>query len=512
MKSATTTLLALVFGCSVVLTEAADFSEASSRASQRSAASQRESIGAESVVELIVTSQESNPFLPWQKMHPNLRQGYGVIVGDSQVLTTESIVRNHTMVEIRKAGTGEKIPAAVKISDCQANVALLKILDPEKRDGLVPLKFTDHVSKNAEVEIIQFDETSQIQHGEAEVVQIAITQLPYAPYHSLTFSLLIELNVNGEGAAVISNGKLAGLIMRYDNTTRTGAMLPYCVLKHFIEDAEEPPYKGFAFAGFIWSPLIDPAKRAYLNVNRDEQGILVLECLAGTGAFETLKSNDVIIEWDGQAIDNLGFYEDPDFGRLALPYLVKGRRKPGDVVPVKIIRDRTNTTLNVKLGQLSDAYPLIPENVTNEQVEYLIDGGFVIRELTGRYLKAYGPQWKRNVDSRLVHLYLTQKDTPETLGDRVVILAAVLPDQINIGYHHFRDAIITKLNGKSIRNMTDVFRTVDMDGSIERLTLQSVGVDLVLDQDELATANSRLARLYRIPSLRYQRKPSGGIE
>lgn len=458
------------------------------------------------IVQVIVTFQEHDSSLPWKKRRPGVRSGYGVIIGNSQVVTTESLVRNHKLVELRRVRKGEKITAAVEMSDCQVNLALLKIPSGTDAAAIVPMRLAETVPGKAEVEIVQFDETAQTQRGDGRVSQIAVSKLPKAPYRSLVFNLMTDMSVNGEGAAVIYEGRLAGLIMRYNRNTQTGSMLPYPVLRHFLNDAAELPYRGFACAGFLWTSLVDPGKRAYLNVEHNGRGILVLSCLPDTGAFEALKPNDVILEWDGHVIDNLGFYEDPEFGRLELSYLIKGRREPGDVVPVTIIRDRSQTTVNLELGRRTDSANLIPENVTGEQAEYLVNGGFIIRELTGRYLHAGGGDWKRTVDPRLVHLYLTRRHITERPGDRVVILSGVLPDPINIGYqHHFHNTVITSLNGRPVRNMADVFRVVDRDRNVMRLTLQSVGVELVLDQEELAAANSRLKRLYRLPKFRYQR-------
>ena len=109
----------------------------------------------------------------------------------------------------------------------------------------------------------------------------------------------------------------------------------------------------------------------------------------------------------------------------------------------------------------------------------------------------------------MVHTYLAAKHAASAVSEHVVILSGILPDPINIGYQQrFRDEIITAVNGQAVSNMTDVFRIADRDGSLRRLTLKSVGADLVLDEDELAVANARLARQYRVPALRYQQKPS----
>jgi hypothetical protein len=218
---------------------------------------------------------------------------------------------------------------------------------------------------------------------------------------------------------------------------------------------------------------------------------------------------DVILEWDGYPIDNLGFYEDPDFGRLAMPYLVRGRRKPGDVVPVRLIRDRASVVVRVPLRRLLDETALIPENVGDKPEEYLVEGGLIFRELTGRYIRAHGASWYQMLDPRLVHLYFTRRYVPEQKGDRVVLLSGVLPDPVNIGYQHLRDAIVTAVNGRPIRNLRDLFSVAVADRRIERIALRSFGIELAFDPRELPEANARIARLYRIPQLRRQNTPPG---
>jgi len=460
------------------------------------------------IVQILTTFQEYSSFAPWQKRDPGLRIGYGVAISETEVLTTENLVRNSTLVELRRTGSGEKIQATVVLSDEQANLALLKISDPGSATKFVPIPVMDSLSRTGDVSILQFDETTQIQKGKAQIVQVSVKSLPTAPYPALAFTLLTELNINGEGAVAVRDGKLAGLIMSYDRGTRTGNMLPCVTIKHFLEDARQLPYKGFPSAWFLYMPLIDPAKRKYHKANDENNGILVLKCLPSAGTTESLMPNDVILEWDKYQIDNLGFYEDPDFGRLAFFYLIMGRRSPGDMVPAKIIRNGQETNITVQLTRRTDRESLVPENVTHEREEYLVEGGFVIRELSANYLLSYGSDWQKYVDPRLVNIYLTKRLSPEKPGDRVVILASVLPDPINIGYQNLRNQIITRINDKPVRNMTDVFKIVKEDGHVQRVSLQSSDVELVLDQATLGDANTNLARQYRIPRLRYQRGSS----
>jgi len=461
----------------------------------------------DSLVEVLVTYQEFDPFLPWQKRRPGHRKGYGVAVGDGLVFTAEGLVRNQTLVELRRAGKGEKMAAAVVMADCRLGCALLRI-DTSQSDpapGLVPMEIAPGLPADASVEIVQFDETRRLQRGTGRVIQTAMKNLPSAPYSSLCFSVLTDLDINEEGAAVVHDGRLAGVLLHYDSQKRTGWMVPYSIMARFIQDARVEPYDGVASAGFTWKQLVDPAKRAYLGVTNGGHGILVLNCMPDSGASETLQPNDVILRWDGHRVDNLGFYEDPEYGRLSMPFLIMGRRKPGDMVPARILRDGKEMDVEVRLGRWSDADALIPENVAGRQPEYLVEGGMILLELTGKYLKAHGSNWQGRVDPRLTQLYLTKRLSPDNKGDRVVILTGVLPDTINVGYQGFRNAIVTAANRDAVKNMAEVFRIVDRDGRLERLSLQSIGVDLVLDEGQLEEANARLAEQYRLSSRRFKR-------
>ena len=87
----------------------------------------------------------------------------------------------------------------------------------------------------------------------------------------------------------------------------------------------------------------------------------------------------------------------------------------------------------------------------------------------------------------------------------MVILSAVLDDPINIGYQHLGNQIITAVNGQSVSNIKDIFKIAKKDGRLERISLHSVGVDVVIDGSELSLANKRLSKLYRVPTLRYEK-------
>lgn len=456
------------------------------------------------VVSVATTHQEYDQAMPWRKSRPSVRHGYAVRVGEKTFLTTESLVRNHRLVEIKKARTGEKIAAQVLLADVQVNLALLSTDGATSLNDLRTFVPLTELAPDAELEVLQFDENRQLQRGNGRVIRVTMAPLPSAPYRSLTMQLLTDVNVNGEGAPMLAGEKLAGLVMDYDKSTRTGSVVPFPVLQRFLADATAAPYAGIASAGFVSAPLVDPTKREFLGVETPGIGFAVMMCHPQSGAATALEPNDVILEWDGYAVDNLGYYQDREFGRLDFSYLIKGRRRPGDSVPVSVARNKQIRKVAVPLTVFRDEHNLIPEDPTAVQPEYLVTGGFVLRECTGHLLKSYGPNWRSRAPPRLVNLYDTRRLRPAQPGDRVVMVAQILRDPINIGYEYFIGRVVEGVNGQQVRNLRDVFRIHRESGAITRLKLARLDVEIVFDAEQLPEAHRRLARAYGIPALRLQ--------
>ena len=454
------------------------------------------------LVGVLVTHQQQNPYLPWQSGRPGGRHGYGIFISSNRVLTTEHLVRNHTLVEIRHPRAGEKITATVEIADHRLNLAILQV-EAGAANANPRLPLGPRCIVNDNVTIYQIDADNDIQAVDATVSRISVSSLPDAPSSLLTYRLLSDLNILNEGAPVMKNGELAGIVVSYEASSRIAVMISHPFIPRFLEDAATQPYKGPASAGFVWRALLDPAKRRYLGVADRTGGIQVITAIKGTPSGDVLRSSDVILTWDGHELDNLGYYEDPDYGRLELSHLVKGRGRPGQSVPITIVREGETMEIDLVLTGDLASLSLVPENVRAEKADYLIEGGLILRELDVFFMRARGGDWRSKVDSRFLHFYLSGGGDHEP-GDRVVILTGMLPDPINVGYHQFRNEVITAVNGMPIRNMKDVFRIADEQGQLHRFTLYGTDIELILDRDQIAEANDRLAKGYSITDLRFE--------
>jgi hypothetical protein len=157
--------------------------------------------------------------------------------------------------------------------------------------------------------------------------------------------------------------------------------------------------------------------------------------------------------------------------------------------------------VDVVLDAYDDSRALIPQNIEGRQAQYLVEGGILLRELTADYLMAPGARWMVANNPRFVNLFLSRAQFPDKPGDRVVIMADILPDMINKGYQQIHDDIVTKVNGQPISSLKDVFAIRRRDGAITRITLTNMGVDIVLDPAALEEANRRISKQYRIHQL-----------
>ena len=53
---------------------------------------------------------------------------------------------------------------------------------------------------------------------------------------------------------VVHNGRLTGLLLRYDPRTQNVDVVPAPVIQHFLHDAADKNYGGFPRAGLLFAP------------------------------------------------------------------------------------------------------------------------------------------------------------------------------------------------------------------------------------------------------------------
>ena len=119
---------------------------------------------------------------------------------------------------------------------------------------------------------------------------------------------------------------------------------------------------------------------------------------------------------------------------------------------MNVFREGQSQKLEVVLDRRDEKDQLVPAYTFGKGPAYLVKGGLLFQELTRPYLETYGENWQSQAPLALLDVYENPQKY-ESRGRRIVVLAGVIPTPATVGYETLRDIIVTKVNGKDIKDM-----------------------------------------------------------
>jgi S1-C subfamily serine protease len=419
-------------------------------------------IRTDALVKVNASIQQYHPYLPWQKQSPGGRRGLGVVMPNKRVLVTAQMATDATYIELELPETEAKIPARVVGIDYEANLALLEGAADEKRVGsffskLKPIEVEDRVSKGDMLNIWQSDRV-----GDLIVTPLRVSKILTSPYvvdgsNYLVYEAqgIIRSEGNSFTLPVVKGGKLAGLLLRYDSKNQLTTILPGSIISHFLKDIADGNMEGFPSLGAQFQQTMDEQFREYLGLKPDQGGMYVSAVVKGnTADLLGLRKGDIVLSINGFAVDSRGDYIDPDFGRLNMSHIVRGKAYVGDPVEIKVIREGTELTLKGKLIRKQPQDYLVWPYLFDRGPNYLVHGGLVFQELSKPYLDGFRENQNADV-SRLSYLADHPEEMEEQGRKKLVFLSIVLPTPSAQGYTNLGGNIINKINGKPILQLAD---------------------------------------------------------
>ena len=193
-----------------------------------------------SLIRVNVTQQPWNYRIPWQKVSPSSRRGLGVLVDEkNHILVTAQLVADATYIELEAADTGRKLTAKVQAVDYEANLALLLPTQAagDFFAGLKPIQLDTQARQGDSLELWQLGRV-----GDLIATKLSLNKVQTARYFVESSQFLVYETygiIRAEGNSftlpVIRDGKLAGLLLRYDSKNQAATVLP---------PAEAPTYGG----------------------------------------------------------------------------------------------------------------------------------------------------------------------------------------------------------------------------------------------------------------------------
>jgi S1-C subfamily serine protease len=465
----------------------------------------------DSIVKVNVTSQGYAPHIPWQKESPSQRRGLGVIMDGDRVLVTGQLVADATYIELELADSGQKLPAKVVAVDYEANLAVLvSSVNAERTKnflkGLKPMQLDTKARIGDNLNIWQLGRV-----GDLIVTQLKLSKVLTSQYVVEGSKFLVYEGqgiVRSEGNSftvpIVKGGKLAGLLLNYDSKNQLTTVLPAPIIEHFLKDVADGKSDGFPSLGIEFQNTMDEQFREYLGLKTETGGMFVSAVSKG-GSAEALgiKKGDIVLALNGFAIDARGDYEDPDYGRLSMSHIVRGRAYVGDEMEVKVLRDGKEVTVKGKLKRKDPEDYLVRPYLFDHGPNYLVAGGLVFQELTRPYIAAYGERGGAQL-ARLQWVVNHPEEYEKAGRRKLVFLSGALPTPSTQGYDRVNWLIVNTVNGKAINDLHDLetalkepkdgIHTIELEDGPKRIFLDAIQ----MERDNIAL----LGGAYRIGELK----------
>ncbi|TLD72624.1 PDZ domain-containing protein [Phragmitibacter flavus] len=415
-----------------------------------------------SLVKVNVTSQPWSDRIPWQKSSPSARRGLGVLLKGNRILVTGQMVADATYIELELADSGRRIPAKVKGLDYEANLALLEPAGDAKTffEKLTPLEIEPNASVGDLMETWQLGRVGELIVTPLQINKVLTSRYVLDTSLFLVYEALgiIRSEANSFTLPVTKDGKLTGLLLRYDSKDQTSTVLPGPIIQHFLKDMDDGEgYRGFPSLGVEFQQTLDDQFREYIGMKPDQQGVYVSNVTKdGSAEAIGIKKEDIILEMNGHKIDSRGDYQHPQYGTLNMSHIVRGASYVGDELKVKLLREGKEQLLSGKLIRKEAKDFLVPPFRFDTGTNYLIQGGLLFQELSLPYLKSFGENWETSAPLRLVFAAQHTEEYEKAGRRKIVILTATLPTRTTQGYESLGGLIVNRVNGKPVNDLADL--------------------------------------------------------
>ena len=459
-----------------------------------------------SFVRVNSTIQTFNAGQPWQRNSPRRRSGLGALISPTEILTAAEMVANQTYLQLESADSSKSVQAEVIAIDYKANLALLSpVGDAGFLSELTPLALADPATIGDELDIWQFENNGSTLRTSGAIRAVTTTYTFLPGNYFLTYILKASMQSASSSFTlpVTRDNKLLGILTSYDSDDQVSEVIPPEIVGRFISDARDGTYEGFPSLGCRTQRTEDKSFREYLKLSPDGGGLYISKVQEGSAADKAgLLKGDVLLSVDGSELDRRGYFQHPSYGALPWTVLIRAEKTVGSEISLGILREGKNQQLTAIME--APMPPIVPRHINDSPPPFLIKGGLVFQELSNSYLRAYGDKWTTRAPLSLIYA-MENQDKYEEERDSIVFLSRVLPNPATIGYDRLSGIIVNGINGKPIRNISELAKmlsstpengihTIELDDAPGTLYLDATLSDEV-DQQFLQQGLPSLSRL-----------------
>lgn len=457
---------------------------------------------AKSIVRLRVTYQYPNFIMPWKSKNPNTIQAIGIVVQNNYVIVLASMIENATLIEVKKYSSYQFAKVDIIKIDLEANLAILKISDPEFSEDLAPLDFSEKIFVNKPVKIFQLDNAGTVQEANGRLMTLDMEQSALGHTELPVFDITSNEKFNGAGELIVENNRPIGILAYFNNSKNYGKMIPSFLLNRFISSPIAKQHSIFSFKGFYYKPLIQKTDKEYYGLHEKQEGVIVTDIVPYSSASGVLQPGDVILKYGNNKIDAKGYFDHPVYDKQSLAMITFSTPIEGEL-PIEIIRNGKLLKVKTKLKTFPYNSIQIPHsNYEFKQPGFYSTGGFMFLELSEFMLREWGKDWRNKIKRKLLYLNDFHRFFKnEGQKGRIIVLSQVFPDNFNNGYTDLSMLIVHQVNGKEVHFLRDMKTIIDESKEKFISIILENGIEIVMDKEGLTEANKRIMKNFELPTL-----------
>lgn len=455
-----------------------------------------------SVVKIFAVRTEPNLSMPWQMKRQYSSTASGFVISGRRILTNAHAVAFQASVRVRKHGSAEKFVARMIGVGHQCDLALLTVDDESFWNDLEYLEFGTMPNLQEAITVIGYPTGGDsISVTKGVVSRVEETFYQHGSFRLLAIQIDAAINPGNSGGPALLGTKVVGVCFEtLINAENIGYIIPVPVIHHFLEDIQRHKgnYTGFCDIGIQIQLMESSNIRASMGMTAGQTGIIINKVYPLSDAYRVLKKDDVVLAIDGTPIGNDGTIPFRDGGeRISFRYVLLNKFE-GEVVRMKILRDKKvidNIEVKVVAPNTSS---LVPPNQYDVLPSYYIFAGLVFQVLTQPFLhQEWTKDWQQKGPIRFVEKAIFA--TKEYEGQEIVILSQILAADINVTYQQYVPNVVTHFNRVPIKNLRHLMEMVDANPEpYLRFDLESERV-IILDANDAAKQSGHILESHNIP-------------
>lgn len=439
----------------------------------------------DAIVRIRTTFTKPDFFRPWLNQAQSTRTGSGCVIEGNRILTNAHVVSDASFIEVRLAGSPDRIVASVLAISHELDLAILQVEDESFFDNVTALRFGAMPEIGDRVQAYGFPSGGlRLTVTEGVVSRIDRRTYSHSGLANLVCQFDASINSGSSGGPVITDGLIVGIVFQTGSGENVSFMVPAPVIKHFFDDIEDGTHHGVPDIGFIYQNLINKQQRDSLGMAEEQSGVHILEPQPGFYGPEKFMPGDILLAIDGHDIANDATISWRNNQRIEFVHIVE-QKQVGDTLDLNIWRDgkAIDITIPLEIAKVDFNNP-VPRISYETSPSYYIIGGVVFSPLTRNYLYQWG-DWN-DVPLNLRRYSSMSRRMENQDREQVIVIVDVLPDAINQGYAGFEDGVVSTVNGVTVNSMEDLVRAIENnDAPFHKISIEPFDSTMVFSREDL---------------------------